>query len=169
MQIMRKKRWRKVSLVRIEGYFVTGSITSKNQRCTRNCIQDMHEQIKKKQIKLTLNHSDIEIGELVAYSIDKNGLQGGFVLYPDNPLYFKIICGIAFGVFKGLSTSRYDKSVKEKGKIEVTDKVELINVGLVKNPSNKDCMISNLSRDRAIDFLINESNKLALIELKGGG
>ena len=82
-------------------YFIKNNVTSGNTRFTNKCIKDVHAQIKKKEIKLTLNHSDVEIGELVACSIDKNGLRGSFVLYPDHPLFFKIVCGIAFKVFKG--------------------------------------------------------------------
>ena len=157
-----------MSLVRIEGYFVTNNVTSKNTRFTKKCIRDIYAQIKKKETKLMLNHSDIVIGELVACSIDKKGLRGGFVLYPDHPLYFKIVSGIAFKIFKGLSILRYDRNTLKKGEIENINEVNLINIGLVKSPNNKECLISNISRERALDFLIEDINKLTSIKMKGG-
>jgi len=149
-------------LIKLQGYFIHSSLDSKKDKFTKECIKDIYAQItkEKKFIKLTLHHSTKIIGELVAATLDKEGIKGSFVLYTDTNFSYKIVAGILTKVFRGLSIRFKIKHSEKLGNINYISKASILDVGLSIVPINKKCFITDESYEDLIKIIIRKCGDL---------
>lgn len=144
-----------MKLAKIQGYFTTRDLDSVKDKITAGALKDIYKQIKEKQIYLVLPRSKKKIGELVAATIDKKGIQGTFILYKDSPHYYLTLFGINT-FFKGFSILYRTLEGEEKRGVRYLNKIKLLNVILAEKPCNRQCLINNKSKKLILNILVEE-------------
>jgi len=144
-----------MKLAKIQGYFTTKDLDSVKDKVTAGALKDVYKQLKEKQIYLILPKSKKKIGELVAATIDKKGIQGTFILYKDSPQYYLTLFGInAF--FKGFSILYRTLEGEEKRGVRYLNKIKFLNVILAEKPCNRQCLINKKSKKLILNILAEE-------------
>ena len=143
-----------------KNYFVTGYISTKdldlyNDIVTEDCLKDMLNQLKTKNIKLDVEHEAyrdspniIPVGKIVEAHLDGKGVWVKAQLNPASPKFTNVWESIRGGFIDAFSIAfKAVKSVKksmDNGVVRLLSQVNLLNVALTGNPVNPDCTIGNV-------------------------
>lgn len=135
----------------IEGYISTSDLDRVNDIVTKECLDDMLNQIKTKNIKLDIEHevtegSKIPIGKIVDARLDTVGLYVKAVLNTASEDFPKVWDSIKNGFLDSFSIlykpiQAIDKFINGK-KARMLNKLDLVNVAITGNPVNPQCLIT---------------------------
>ena len=170
----------------VEGYISTSDLDLVNDIVTKGCIMDMAEQMKKRTIKLDVEHesfrgkseTELEINKTIIpaakvddFLVDKKGLKVRAMLNRHTQRFDEVKGSIKDGFLDAFSIAYVPvKSMIENrnGKeIRLLDKINLLNVAFTGNPVNTEARMINVFA-KSLDFLKNkeEEEKARSIEAR---
>ena len=142
-----------------EDYFVTGYISTSdidavNDVVTKECLADMVEQLKTRNIKLDVEHESykqdttiIPIGKIIDARLDEKGIWVKAVINSNTTRFKEIWGSLKSGFIDAFSITfraidAVEKAMHETGeKVRMLNKVDLLNVALTGNPCNREAKI----------------------------
>jgi HK97 family phage prohead protease len=139
----------------VEGYISTKSLDLVGDIVSQECLRDMLEQVKSKNIKLDVEHEAwtkstnlIPVGRIVEARLDEKGLFVKALLNKHVSNFTEIWHSIKNKFFDAFSIAykaveAIPKTMGER-MVRVLNKVELLNVALTGIPANPECSITNV-------------------------
>jgi HK97 family phage prohead protease len=138
----------------VTGYISTSDIDEENDVVTKECLADMVEQLKTRNIKLDVEHEAykkdptiIPIGKIVDARLDAKGIWVKAVINAHSNRFKEIWDSLKSGFIDAFSITfraidAVEKTIKETGDtIRMLNKVNLLNVALTGNPCNREAKI----------------------------
>ncbi len=155
----------------VEGYISTSNLDLVNDIVTKECILDMAEQMRKRTIKLDIEHesflgkSNIEreinktiipAAKIEDFLIDKKGLKVRAMLNRHIQRFEEVKNSIRDGFLDAFSIAfvPVKETIQEKGgkQVRMLDKINLLNVAFTGNPVNTSATIENVFM-KSLDYL----------------
>ena len=137
----------------IEGYASTNDIDLVNDIVTKECMEDMAEQIKGKTIKIDVEHEAwkknpdiLPIGKCIDAKVDDKGLWIKCELNRHSPKFKAVWGSIKEGYLDAFSIAYQVKKKTERiingVKARILEAVNLLNIALTGNPANPEARIT---------------------------
>ncbi len=155
----------------VEGYISTSDLDLVNDIVTKNCLMDMAEQMRKRTIKLDIEHesfrgkSDIEMqinktiipaAKIEDFLMDKKGLKVRAMLNRHIQRFNEVKNSIKDGFLDAFSIAfvpvKAEIAIKDGQEVRMLEKVNLLNVAFTGNPINTNASIEKVFM-KSLDFL----------------
>jgi HK97 family phage prohead protease len=138
----------------VTGYISTSDLDAVNDIVTKECLQDMVEQLKTRNIKLDVEHESykqdttiIPIGKIVDARLDEKGIWVKAVVNQHTSRFKEIWNSLKSGFIDAFSITfrakqAIEKTIDDLGTTaRLLYKVDLLNVALTGNPCNREAKI----------------------------
>lgn len=162
----------------VEGYISTSDLDLVNDIVTKSCILDMAEQMKKRTIKLDIEHEsfrgnnevELEINKTIIpaakmddFSVDKKGLKVRAKLNKHIKRFDEVKGSIKDGFLDAFSIAYIPTETKTEFRngqeIRLLDKIKLLNVAFTGNPVNTYSTMTNIFA-KSLEFLKDQENHI---------